>query len=87
MQPETVGLIAAAIFGSGGIGAIVNAWITKRSADADALATWSTVWHANLDRLEARIEELERDLAEERRHRRMLETLLIESRIPLPPID
>ena len=84
MNATTLGIIAAAIFGSGGVGAMLSALISKRKTDADSLGVLSGVWHSELHRLEARVDSLEKDLAQERNRRRVLEALLVENRIPIP---
>lgn len=84
MDASSVGIIIAAVLGSGGAGAIVTGWLTKRKTDADALSALSKVWHGELARLEIRVQALEADIAAERAHRRLLEALLIENAIPLP---
>lgn len=91
MSPEIVGIILAALFGGGGIAALVSAVLSKRQLDASAMATWSTVWNENLDMLRTevntlrdRVTVLEAELMAEQERNRVLTTLLIEHRIDLP---
>lgn len=85
MTPELLGLIITGVLGSGGVAAFAGALVTRRKTDAEALAVLAPVWHAEIARLTDRIDGLEIALADERRRRRVLEALLIEHRIDLPP--
>lgn len=91
MDPQTVGLLIAALFGGGGITALVQTFTTRKTAEADATATLSGVWMENLERLDKdikalreRVAHLEQELAVTQERERVLRTILIENRIDIP---
>ena len=84
MTSELIGAFAAVVVGLSGVGALAKALFDRRKTDADALATWNTVWTGNLDRLTAEIAELRERVAALESRNQILTALLIEHRIDLP---
>lgn len=84
MDANTVGLLIAAVFGGGGITALVQTFTTRRTAEADATATLSGVWLENINRLQGDLTELRKRVAVLEQERAMYRALLIEHRIDIP---
>lgn len=87
MDASTVGLIIGALFGGGGITALVQTFTTRKTAEADATATLSGVWIDNIERLQRDLDTVRKRVAILERERSMYLALLIEHRIPVPVIE
>lgn len=88
MSPEIIGIAIAALFSGGGLAAVYTALQSRKTVDADAMQTWSSVWNENLNVLRKEIESLrdrvnalERELSIAEERNRALSAILIENRI------
>ena len=91
MAPELIGIVIAATFGGGGLAAVYTALQSRKTVDADAMQTWSTVWNENLNELRreigtlrGRVTALERELSVAEERNRILTAVLVENRIDIP---
>ena len=85
---QVIGVLLGGLFGGGTLGVMFKAYLDNRNTAtqviSDAWVSSITELRKDLDRLRGRVAHLEDELLSERNFNRILTTVLIENRLPIP---